>query len=250
MVKLENDSEEDEPDFHVVNKNPEGLLSPEQEVENSSHKSLHVELGNRSKTIFQECKDTIRLASKATIDLEINVQMLKDDHVLENHFANKCLASYNGLLSRKEEIKYCTQNHFFKKLPAWIIRQLSVPGLTPVLYKFNSPDDLLSAQGDPFGSIAVAFLISQIGLYDVAGPKMFVNGFNQLYRSMFTNPPGEPEDKLPASHPAIGFDCLELDKYGEVELLKAENRLALYKSQSYNFVAQLPGSDSDESESN
>jgi len=150
VVKLENDSEEDEPDFHVVNKNPEGLLSPEQEVKNSSHKSLHVELGNRSKTIFQgryislflstsfsECKDTIRLASKATIDLEINVQMLKDEHVLENHFANKCLASYNGLLSRKEEIKYCTQNHFFKKLPAWIIRQLRVPGLTPVLYKFK-----------------------------------------------------------------------------------------------------------------
>jgi len=249
VVKVENDSEEDEPDFHVVNKNPEGLLSPVDEAKKSPQKSLHVELGNRSKTIFQECKDTIRLASKATVDLEINIEMYKDDHVLENHFNNKSPASYNGILSRKEEIKYCTQNHFFKKLPAWIIRQLNVPCLTPVLFKFNSPEDLLSAQGNPFGSIAVAFLISQIGLYDVAGPKMFVTGFNQLYRSMFTNPPGEPEDKLPASHPARGFDCLEIDEYGEVELLKSENRLALYKSQSYNFVAQLPDSASDESES-
>ena len=114
--------------------------------------------------------------------------------------------------------------------------------LQPFLFD-SSPEDLLSAQGDPFGSIAVAFLISQIGLYDVAGPEMFVTGFNQLYRSMFTNPPGEPEDKLPASHPARGFNCLEIDEYGEVELLKSENRLALYKSQSYNFVAQLPDSD-------
>jgi hypothetical protein len=63
--------------------------------------------------------------------------MYKDEHVLENHFNNKSPASYNGILSRKEEIKYCTENHFFKKLPAWIIRQLNVPCLTPVLLKFK-----------------------------------------------------------------------------------------------------------------
>ena len=53
VVKVENDSEEDEPDFHVVNKNPEGLMSPVDEAKKSPQKSPHAELGNRSKTIFQ-----------------------------------------------------------------------------------------------------------------------------------------------------------------------------------------------------
>ncbi|CAG5096934.1 Oidioi.mRNA.OKI2018_I69.XSR.g14853.t1.cds [Oikopleura dioica] len=246
-VKMEMDSEEDsEPEFHVSNKNPEKLLEESDDEASIPPKSIASELGIRSKTIFQECKDTVRLAGKAAVNLAIELEMARDDHVIKNHYDFNSPASYNGILTKENAAgrNHCTENHFFKSLPKWVIKQLQQPNLLPVIYKFNGPSDLSLAKGNPFGSIAVAFLISQIGLYDVIGPKAFVSGFNQLYRTMFTKPPGAPEETLPPEHPVRRFDCLSLDENEKVEFLENESRCALYKSQCFTFVSAL-SSDSD-----
>ena len=74
------------------------------------------------------------------MNLEIALEMSREDEVYKNHFDYNYEEHYkNGVLTKEKAagFNHCTENHFFKALPKWIVKQLQQPNLQPVIFKFK-----------------------------------------------------------------------------------------------------------------